>query len=59
MDDDLGHFEPEDLKFAWKDEAKDFTPWLAKEHNLGLLGENIGIDLELVEVEKCVGVRLI
>lgn len=34
-------------------EAKDFTPWLAE--HLDLLGEALGIDLELVQVEASVG----
>jgi len=38
---------------VWKHEAKDFTTWLAD--NLGLLGHEIGIDLELREVEYRVG----
>ena len=39
----------------WENEASDFTPWLAKEENLELLGETIGIELELESVEKDVG----
>ncbi len=39
----------------WKTEAQHFTPWLAKEENLTLLGDTIGLDLELEAVEKDVG----
>ncbi len=39
----------------WKSESGDFTPWLATEENLALLGEAIGIELELEATEKNVG----
>lgn len=44
-----------DLREVWPNEAKDFTPWLAKEENLKLLGETIGIEMELTEKESAVG----
>jgi len=44
-----------DLREVWKTEAQDFTPWLAKEGNLTLLGEAINLELELEAVEKNVG----
>ena len=44
-----------DLRDVWKTEAQDFTPWLAGEENLALLGETINLDLELEAVEKDVG----
>lgn len=51
----LGRLEKVDLRTAWCDEAADFTPWLASEENLGLLGDTIGMDLELEAQEKDVG----
>lgn len=51
----FGQLEKVDLRKAWKDEAGDFTPWLAEEDNLKLLGDAIGIELELDSVEKMVG----
>jgi len=51
----LGRLERVDLRAAWQTEAGEFTPWLAKEDNLALLGETIGIDLELEATEKNVG----
>ena len=36
-----------DFREVWKNESADFTPWLAKEENLSLLGEAIGIDITL------------
>lgn len=51
----LGRLEKVDLREAWSTESTDFTPWLAKEENLKLLGETIGIDLELESQEKNVG----
>ena len=44
-----------DLRSIWKHEAKDFTPWLAKEENLELLSEAVGIDIVLEEQESNVG----
>lgn len=43
----LGRLQKVDLREAWESEANGFTPWLAQEENLKLLGEAIGIDLEL------------
>ena len=37
----------------WKDEALDFTPWLAD--NLHVLNKILGVDLELDQTEKPVG----
>ena len=44
-----------DLRSIWPHEANDFTQWLADEHNLAKLGEEIGIELELEERESSVG----
>ncbi|MCR5496601.1 MAG: DUF4268 domain-containing protein [Paludibacteraceae bacterium] len=44
-----------DLRSVWPHEANDFTKWLALEENLALLGDTIGIDLELEERESSVG----
>ena len=44
-----------DLREVWKNEAQDFTPWLAKDENLELLCEAIGIDITLEEKESSVG----
>lgn len=51
----LGQLERVDLRNIWLTEAKDFTPWLAKEENLKLLGDAIGIDLAFEAQEKGVG----
>lgn len=52
----LGSLERVDLRGFWEDEAREFTPWLAQEQNLRLLGEAIGIDLEFEATESRVGV---
>jgi len=44
-----------DLRDVWPNEAKDFTPWLAKEENLALLSKAIDIDITLEEKESSVG----
>ncbi|MCI0377721.1 MAG: DUF4268 domain-containing protein [Gemmataceae bacterium] len=51
----LGRLQKVDLRLAWMSESSDFTPWLAKEENLKLLAETIGIELELESQEKDVG----
>ena len=51
----LGRLQKVALREAWTSEATDFTPWLAHEENLNLLGETIGIELELEAQEKDVG----
>ncbi len=51
----LGRLQKVDLREAWESEASGFTPWLAQEENFQLLGEAIGIDLELESQEKDVG----
>lgn len=52
---DLGRLEKISLRHAWPDEAQNFTPWLAEDTNLALLGETLGIQLEVEAVEKQVG----
>lgn len=51
----LGKLERVDLRDAWETEDQHFTPWLAQEDNLTILGDTIGIELELEAQEKNVG----
>jgi len=51
----LGRLEKVELREGWSSESAEFTPWLAQEENLSLLGEAIGIELELESQEKEVG----
>ena len=51
----LARLEPVDLRDCWKNEATDFTRWLAREENTQLLGDTIGLELELESREKPVG----
>ena len=50
---EIGRIERVRVRSIWLDEAQDFTPWLAA--NLSLLGDELGLDLELVEQEAAVG----
>ena len=50
---DLGTLESVDARSIWRDEARDFTPWLAE--NLDALGNAIGLDLEFEQTEVRVG----
>lgn len=45
----------EDLRSVWEREDMHFTPWLAEEENLALLGEELGLDFELIDTEFPVG----
>ncbi len=51
----LSRLEEVDLREVWPDEAKNFTKWLAKEKNLSLLGETLGMVLEFEAKEINVG----
>lgn len=51
----LGRIKRVDLRSTWTSEDKDFTPWLAQQENLDILGETLGIELELEAQEKDVG----
>lgn len=51
----FGRLEKVDLCKGWSHEAIDFTPWLAEEGNVQLLGHAIGLDLEVEATEKNVG----
>ena len=51
----LGKLITVDLREYWENEAIDFTPWLAEEENISLLGESIGIDLEVIGIEQSAG----
>lgn len=43
----LGRLHRLDLSKVWLSEPQDFTPWLAQENNLKILGDALGIELEL------------
>ncbi len=53
MSPDLGKLEHIEPRTLWESEAGLFTSWLAA--NLNLLGEALGLDLELSETEAAVG----
>lgn len=44
-----------DLRSVWKNEANDFTKWLAQEENINLLGDELGLSLQVQETEAGVG----
>ena len=51
----LRQLTPVDLSEVWETEPQHFTPWLAQEENLTLLGKALGIELELEAQEVSVG----
>ena len=52
---ELGKVEKLSVRDQWKNEEYDFTPWLAKEENIQLLGDEINLDLEVEGVEIAIG----
>ena len=53
MDETLGKIKSVSLRHIWKNEARDFTPWLAE--HLEELNEALGLELELEDKEVSVG----
>lgn len=51
----LGKLKKVDLREGWRHEANNFTQWLAEEKNLELLGDEIGLDIKLIQTEAAVG----
>ena len=56
MDKEFGRLKKlEELRTFWKNERYDFSEWLAKDENISLLSETIGIELEVQGQEESVG----
>ena len=51
----LGRLEKIDLRDIWRTEDQDFTQWLAREENIALLADTLGLELEIEAQEKEVG----
>lgn len=51
----LGTLVKVDLREIWLSESSGFTPWLARDENLLILGDTLGLELELEAQEKPVG----
>ena len=51
----LGRLKKVTVREVWANEARDFTPWLAKADNINLLGKTIGLHLEVEAQEQSVG----
>jgi hypothetical protein len=47
--------EPVELRQVWQSEPEDFTPWLAMPENIALLGETLGLELDVDSTEAGVG----
>lgn len=52
---ELGVLSKVNPRTEWKNEARDFTPWLAQEENIQRLGDALGIELEVENTEVAVG----
>lgn len=51
----LGKIEKVDIRSQWANEEYDFTPWLAKESNIQILADEIGLDIEVEDTEVYIG----
>lgn len=51
----LGKLKKIDLRDYWKHEAIDFTRWLAEPENIELLGDEVGIGIQVTQIEASVG----
>jgi hypothetical protein len=51
----LGTLQRVEVRSFWAGEASEFTPWLANEENLSLLGKAVGLELEVEHTEVAVG----
>ena len=51
----LGTIRQIEISDIWSHEATDFTPWLAAPDNIALLGDALGIELEVEGIEQPVG----
>lgn len=51
----LGKLEKIDIRDQWANEEYDFTPWLAKEGNIQILADEIGVEIEVTDTEKFIG----
>jgi len=51
----LGRLEKIDLRRQWSKEDTEFTPWLAEDENIELLGDVINMELEVQSQEENVG----
>ena len=51
----LGKLEQVELRTVWQREADKFTPWLAQPENLEILSKTLGMELQLTETERKVG----
>ena len=55
IDQQLGRLERVDIRDQWANEQTGFTPWLAEQNNLEILGETLVLNLELESVERQIG----
>jgi hypothetical protein len=51
----MGRLMKVDPRKCWPHEANDFTPWLATAENIQILGDAIGMELEVESAEEAVG----
>lgn len=51
----LGILQQVDIRSYWSNEERDFTPWLAKDENIQVLANEIGLDLDVEGTEQFIG----
>jgi hypothetical protein len=52
---ELGRLEPVDLREVWRHEERDFSAWLAREENMELLADELGLEIAILQREAPVG----
>jgi len=55
MTDGLGSITQVDVRRVWENEQYHFTPWLSQAENMAMLGQAIGLELEVENIEVAVG----
>ncbi len=51
----FGRIDKVEIRTLWINEEADFTPWLAKDINIQILADEIGLDLEVEDIEVGIG----
>lgn len=51
----FGTFQKVNPRKIWPNEASDFTPWLARDNNISILADAVGLELEIENTEVAVG----
>jgi hypothetical protein len=51
----LGKLKSVDLRDFWRHEAFNFTKWMSEPEHIAMLSDEVGIEIEVTQVEASVG----